>query len=139
MAFGQSAGPPATHRQLQDLTEMIHAAGHTDFRDARGPLGLNQRQAGGRFTRDEADELIERLRAEAEANEVADLLESAAEEIAAPPPATRSPKRSAPPPRTPAPRRSAQDLPTAEQLGAIPDAVLAAELQRRGWIVMEGT
>ncbi len=139
MAFGQSAGPPATHRQIQDLTEMIHAAGHTDFRDARGPLGLNQRQAGGRFTRDEADELIERLQAEAEANEVADLLESAAEDTAAPPPATRSPKRSAPPPRTPAPGRTPQDSLGADQLSAIPDDVLAAELQRRGWIVVEGT
>ena len=36
-------------------------AGHTSFRDARGPLGLTQRQAGGKFTRDEASTLIDQL------------------------------------------------------------------------------
>jgi len=39
---------------LQDL-------GHSDFRDARGPMGLTQRQAGGKFTRDEAAALVKRL------------------------------------------------------------------------------
>ncbi|HRW39654.1 MAG TPA: hypothetical protein P5254_18285, partial [Aquihabitans sp.] len=67
MAFGQQSGPPATHRQLQDLLELVIAAGHVDLRDARGPLGLTQRQAAGRFTSDEADALIERLQAEADA------------------------------------------------------------------------
>ena len=46
MAFGQAAGPPASRRQVETLAELVRAAGHTDFRDARGPLGLNQRQAG---------------------------------------------------------------------------------------------
>ncbi|MBK5286949.1 MAG: hypothetical protein JJE46_00645 [Acidimicrobiia bacterium] len=128
MAFGQAAGPPATHRQLQDLTDLIHAAGHTDFRDARGPLGLNQRQAGGRFTRDEADALIARLQAEAEADEVADLLESAAETPAAPSASKR----------TPSPGRTRSESAAIDRLHTIPDAALAAELQRRGWIVMEG-
>src|SRR3954468_14218581 len=68
MAFGQAAGPPASRRQVETLGELVRAAGHTDFRDARGPLGLNQRQAGGRFTRDEADALIARLEAEADAD-----------------------------------------------------------------------
>src|SRR3954452_18570930 len=66
MAFGQAAGPPASRRQVETLGELIRAAGHRDFRDARGPLGLNQRQAGGRFTRDEADALITRLETEAD-------------------------------------------------------------------------
>src|SRR3546814_16675817 len=66
MAFGQQSGPPATHRQVQQLTELLQAAGHSDFRDARHPLGLTQRQAGGKFTRDEAADLIARLEAEAE-------------------------------------------------------------------------
>src|SRR4051812_2852388 len=72
MAFGQAAGPPASRRQVETLGELVRAAGHTDFRDARGPLGLNQRQAGGRFTRDEADALIARLEADADADAEAD-------------------------------------------------------------------
>lgn len=135
MAFGQSAGPPATHRQLHELTELIHAAGHSDFRDARGPLGLNQRQAGGRFTRDEADALIARLHAAAEADEVAALLASAAGETVSP-----APDRPEPAPSRPAPTRRPQAAAaTTAQLRAVPDDVLAAELQRRGWIVVEGT
>jgi hypothetical protein len=47
---------------MRELTELLHAAGHSDFRDARGPMGFTQRQAGGKFTRDEADEFIAALR-----------------------------------------------------------------------------
>ncbi len=114
MAFGQPAGPPASYRQVQQLTDLILAAGHVDFRDARGPLGLNQRQAGGKFTRDEADELIARLEAEAEAGG----------EPGADPPTRVAPVR----------RRDAERLALVRRL---PDDVLAAELQRRGWVVME--
>lgn len=110
MAFGQSSGPPATGKQVQRLEELLLDAGHVDFRDARGPLGLNQRQAAGRFTRDEADALIERLEQEAEADGPAD-----------------SPAAVAPPAAGKAQR----------QLRDVPDDVLAAELQRRGWVVME--
>ena len=116
MAFGQPAGPPASFRQVQQLTDLILAAGHVDFRDARGPLGLNQRQAGGKFTRDEAEELIARLETEAEA-------ESGGEPVAEPSP-TVAPVR----------RRDAERLALVRKL---PDDVLAAELQRRGWVVME--
>jgi hypothetical protein len=63
MPFGQHAGPPATSRQLDELLELLHAAGHEGFRDARGPMRFTQRQAAGKFTRAEADELIDRLRA----------------------------------------------------------------------------
>jgi hypothetical protein len=63
MPFGQHPGPPATSRQLDELLDLLHAAGHEGFRDARGPLRFTQRQAAGKFTRDEADELIDRLRA----------------------------------------------------------------------------
>jgi hypothetical protein len=110
MAFGQPAGPPASAKQMRRLQELILAAGHTDFRDARGPLQLNQRQAGGRFTRDEADEFIARLEAEVEG-------ESQPVETSAF--------------TTPAVGAAQQ------KLQSIPDAVLAAELQRRGWIVVE--
>jgi hypothetical protein len=112
MAFGQSSGPPATGKQVQRLEALLQEAGHADFRDARGPLGLNQRQAAGRFTRDEADALIERLEREADG-----LGPSG-------PPAEAAP----PEPRTTRATRQLRD---------VPDDVLAAELQRRGWVVME--
>ena len=112
MAFGQSPGPPATGRQLQALTELVEAAGYTDFRDARGALGLNQRQAGGRFTRDEADELTRRLEDEAAGMDTPD----------------------GPVSGPPARLRRTRSMP---ELAEVPDDVLAAELQRRGWVVLE--
>jgi hypothetical protein len=65
MAFGQASGSPATGQQVRELIELLGAAGHSGFRDARGPMGFTQRQAGGKFTRDEAEAFIERLNAEA--------------------------------------------------------------------------
>ncbi len=123
MAFGQAAGPPASRRQVETLGELLRAAGHTDFRDARGPLGLNQRQAGGRFTRDEADALITRLEAEADAGPDAD---------AQPESATSAPTR-----RAPARTTNRRDNNAANSLHRVPAELLAAELQRRGWVVME--
>lgn len=106
MAFGQSPGPPATHRQLRELLELVVAAGHEDFRDARGPLGFTQRQAAGKFTRDEADAYIVRLRADLDGE--------------------------------PAPPVATERLSSAEQaLRRVSTERLAAELQRRGWIVVE--
>jgi hypothetical protein len=61
MAFGQQAGPPATAKQVQYLESLVLKAGHSSFRDARGPLGLTQRQSSGKFTRDEASTLIDQL------------------------------------------------------------------------------
>jgi hypothetical protein len=116
MAFGQQSGPPATARQVQDLLALLQRAGHTDFRDARGPLGLTQRQAAGKFTRGEADELIQQLEEAEEAGDAGVGQEA--------PTAQRSPA----PPR----------LSTSEQaLRRMPAERLAAELQRRGWVVME--
>jgi hypothetical protein len=110
MAFGQQSGPPAPARLVQELLELLHDAGHTDFRDARGPMGFTQRQAGGKFTADEATAFIEQLQAEAFER----------------------------PPLAPAAAKPATRLTAAEKAaGEIPDAVLAAELQRRGWIVVE--
>lgn len=120
MAFGQQPGPPASARQMAQLTELVLAAGHTDLRDARGPLGLNQRQAGGRFTRDEADELIARLEAAAEGEgEHAALGRSPEPVVAA------------------AARVDRRDAQRREQLARVPAEALAAELQRRGWVVLE--
>ena len=111
MAFGQASGPPASHSQMRELTELLQAAGHSDFRDARGPMGFTQRQANGKFTRDEADEFIAALQEAAEG---------------APDPAPDSAR----------PKPAQRDRSHA-QLEKFSDEQLAAELQRRGWVVME--
>ena len=108
MAFGQSTGRPATGRQVNELLELLNQAGHTDFRDARGPMGFTQRQAGGKFSADEADAFIEQLNEESQRSD-------------------------APPAPAPSAKLTAAD----RALRTIPDATLAAELQRRGWIVVE--
>jgi hypothetical protein len=61
MAFGQRSGPPASAKQLKELLTVLKNVGHSDFRDARGPMGFTQRQAAGKFTRDEAAAFIDRL------------------------------------------------------------------------------
>lgn len=109
MAFGQASGPAATARQVQELLELLKRAGHVDFRDARGPMGFTQRQAAGKFTRDEATSFIERLQEE-----------GLADPSAAPAPA-------------PAPARAALDDDPA--MRRMTDEQLAAELRRRGWVV----
>lgn len=111
MSFNKPSGPPASAQQMRRLEELIRAAGHEDFRDTRGPLGLTQRQAAGRFTRDEADAFIENLEAH----------ENPEDPGAVARPVISQPKMSE------AERR----------VRSIPDSILAAELQRRGWIVVE--
>ncbi len=86
---------------------LLQEAGHSDFRDARGPMGFTQRQAAGKFTRSEADALLEQLR-DSEPNEV-----EAAE--------------------VPIWRKSVQE----DLLSQIPVERLAVELRRRGWTVLE--
>jgi hypothetical protein len=108
MAFGQQAGPPASASQMKELSALLHDAGHSDFRDARGPMGFNQRQAAGKFTRDEATAFIDRLQ-EAE-------FEAASPALAEPPAAL-----------------SLDEL----AMRRMPSEHLAAELQRRGWSVSE--
>jgi hypothetical protein len=107
MAFGQQQGPPASARQVQELLALLQEAGHSDFRDARGPMGFTQRQAAGKFTRTEADALLERLRD----------------------PEPDSEKSI----EVPIWRRSVQE----EVLSQIPAERLAVELRRRGWTVVE--
>jgi hypothetical protein len=120
MAFGQQSGPPATARQVQELLGLLHDAGHVDFRDARGPMGFTQRQAAGKFTRDEADAFIEQL-------QEAEMAESAEPGGGA---GAGAPVRDA---RPAAVRQTAAEL----ALRKVPAEQLAAELQRRGWVVME--
>jgi hypothetical protein len=123
MAFGQQAGPPATGKQLKDLLALLQDAGHEGFRDARGPMGFSQRQAGGKFTRDEADAFIQQLE---ESGDVG--TDHPSPDAHADPTAVQ-----------PRPKARASDKPTAEQRAVrrMSAGVLAAELQRRGWVVME--
>jgi hypothetical protein len=113
MSFGQPSGPPATARQLRELIELLEQAGHSDFRDARGPMGFTQRQAAGKFSRDEADAFIEQLQAAAELDDA--------------PAAVATPAAAIAPKRPTAAERAVRDA---------SDELLAAELQRRGWIVV---
>jgi hypothetical protein len=108
MAFGQQAGPPASRREIEELLTLLQESGHTDFRDARGPMGFTQRQAAGKFTRDEAAAFIARLQEGGASGEPAEA-------------------------RPPSPRPSAAE----KALGRFPTEQLAAELQRRGWVVLE--
>ncbi len=87
---------------------LLKDAGHTDFRDARGPMGFTQRQAAGKFTSDEAAAFIDRLQ-EAE-------FDGGAQRDAEPPTSLSFEEQ--------AMRRMAPEL-------------LAAELRRRGWTVTE--
>ena len=125
MAFGQASGTPASHSQLRELTELLEAAGHSGFKDARGPMGFTQRQASGKFTRDEADEFIAALQeAEHESSEPA------------PAPAPSRSKPAAARPKSVRPKAT-QRAGATSSLESVSDEELAAELQSRGWVVME--
>ena len=131
MAFGQSSGPPANGKQLRELLELLEAAGHSDYRDARGPMGFSQRQAAGKFTSGEADEFIERLQTESHGD--------GPPPGSHPPPAARAPKPAAPKsaPRKTAAKRPSTPPAATTSLSGVPVEELAAELQRRGWVVLE--
>ena len=127
MSFGQPSGPPASAKQMRELLTLLEQAGYDGFRSARGPLGFTQRQGGGKFTRDEADAVIEQVRAELEAAEGETEGESGGvAEVEAPP---AEPVR---PVARPARQSSADQV-----LRRFTSQQLAAELQRRGWVVME--
>ena len=107
MAFGQQTGPPASAKDVKELLSLLQDFGHSDFRDARGPMGLTQRQAAGRFTRDEAAALIDRLR-QAKVDGTAPVAGSPAVFVSA----------------------------VEQALRRMPAEHLAAELKRRGWTVV---
>jgi hypothetical protein len=107
MAFGQPSGPSASARQVQELLTLLRDAGHSDFRDARGPMGFTQRQAAGKFTRDEVAAFIDRLQ-DAEFDGAAPVGVAAS-------------------------RLSAQE----QLIRHLPAETLAVELRRRGWTVIE--
>lgn len=122
MAFGQPSGPPAAQRDVAQLAELLDQLGYTSFREARHPFGLTQRQAAGRFTRDEAAALATRLESEvaglADGTDGAGGAEPGGEDAAPPV------------------RRVRAGTPQADPkvvLAGLPDAALADELALRGW------
>jgi hypothetical protein len=128
MAFGQNSGPAASRRQVQELLELLEDAGHSGFRDARGPMGFTQRQANGKFTTDEADGFIAQLLdAQHRGNTDTDTRAEASE------PADEAAATSALDRVKPSPKLTAAD----RAIRRLSDEELATELQRRGWIVME--
>ncbi len=120
MSFGRQSGPPASAKQVKYLLSLIEKEGHTGFRDARGPLGLTQRQAGGKFTKSEASELIDRLlNGEGGADDGSDGTDGESRAAAAE-------------------YDSAAERLEAEQasiLRGMPAGLMAGELERRGWTV----
>ena len=127
MAFGQQSGPPASAREIAQLEELLGVAGYSSFREARHPYGLSQRQAGGKFSRAEADDLLRRLTDEAEStssDSPAGAVAAVAEQAVTANRATAD--------RT-AQRRADRQ---AEAVAALPDDLLADELVRRGWVCM---
>lgn len=107
MAFGQQPGPPASASQVRELVSLLKDAGYSDFREARGPMRFSQRQAGGKFSRDEAAEFIARLQDEESDRDISAGATTRGE--------------------------SAQD----QAMGVLTSEQLAGELRRRGWTVVE--
>ena len=166
MAFGQVAGPPASQRTVDEIAALLEARGYDSFKEARHPFGLTQRQAAGRFAVAEAEELLARLQADAEAgidgppdpdDEPAPRARSEraaqAKAIVARAERRRAPDRAAAQPR-PAPSRRtsagrASSAPSAsggadgrerarqeEAVVGFEAEVLATELTNRGWCVI---
>ncbi|MCD9622498.1 hypothetical protein [Rhabdothermincola salaria] len=123
MSFGARSGPPASAKQLAYLESLVEQAGFASFREARHPLGLTQRQAGGKFSKQEASALIDQLlNADAPTDDT-----------------DAGPPDLAHPTLSPAAERRAQaaaerlDAERALTLRGMPAELLAAELERRGW------
>jgi hypothetical protein len=113
MALGkQPSGPPASAKQVAYLQALLRAAGYADFREARHPFGLTQRQAGGKFTSREASALIDQL------------VDASGDEEPAP--------SAARPPPVEVEVEVEEADPSLARLAA---EVLAHELRRRGWEV----
>ena len=138
MSFGQPSGPPANRSQIATLLELLERARHSDFRDARGPLGFTQRQANGKFTVAEATAFIETLEAELDGEGApadAPPVKSTTPAIKAKrgEPAAAKADRAATTVKT----KPATKMTMSQVLRKAKDQDLAAELQRRGWVVLE--
>ena len=113
MAFGQQSGPPASTKQVAYLQALLRAAGYADFREARHPLGLTQRQAAGKFSSSVGSALIDHLVGAAARDETASASASGG---GRPPPVAVD-----------------------RRLADVTDEVLANELRRRGWEIRAPT
>jgi hypothetical protein len=116
MGFGDS-GPPASSKQISYLLALVQKAGHASFGDARGPLGLTQKQSRGKFTAQEASELIDRLLQDPTASsfDAVEIVRTRKDEVAEQ-------------------RRLAEQGRIVRGLAA---DILADELRLRGWAVFE--
>lgn len=123
MSLGAS-GPPATPKQVQYLAALLEKAGYPTWRDARRPLGLTQRQAGGKFTRREASDLIDRLLAAADGSD------AGSGDSPGDGSGTGRDADAGPTPDEIHLANARQDL-----ARGLPADVLADELRRRGWTV----
>ena len=120
MSFGQSA-PSASPKQIAYLLSLVKQAGHDGFRDGRGPLGLTQRQAAGKFSKSEASTLIDLLlNGETSDGDDGGGGANGASAISGE--------------RISATERLALDR--ADLLRGMPAELLAGELERRGWAVI---
>jgi hypothetical protein len=103
----------------------VKQAGHDGFRDGRGPLGLTQRQAAGKFSKAEASTLIDLLLNGEASGDDGGRNDGGRHDSG--PTAIRGERISAT-------ERLALDR--AELLRGMPAELLAGELQRRRWAVM---
>jgi len=108
VSFNQQ-GPPASAKQVAYIQALLRKAGYDDFRTARTEYRLTQRQARGKFTKNEASALIDRLTSTDDENPTVSVVEES-DDFA-----------------------SAQSL----LIRGFPADVLADELRRRGWSVAE--
>jgi len=106
-------------------------------------MGFTQRQAGGKFTRDEAEAFIEQLETEihgdgppADSRPPAPRATAPTSKIAPRQDQPRT-KRANPAPKAAKPAKSSKAAGDAPDLTDVPVEALAAELQRRGWVVLE--
>ena len=124
MSFGARSGPPASAKQLAYLESLLEQAGYAGFREARHPFGLTQRQAGGKFSKQEASTLIDQLLAGEDGGD-APSPDAAVDDV--------SPARSAAAERRARAASERLDAERALVLQGMPSELLVAELERRGW------
>jgi len=116
-----ASGPPASVKQVAYLASLLEKAGYASFREARHPFGLSQRQAGGKFTVQEASGLIDQL---LNTDVSPDTPTAAGDSFVAPDAATDAANEKI---------RATQ----ATMLRGVPADLLSDELLRRGWSVRE--
>lgn len=106
MTFGQESGPPASAKQIRELLASSRTSA-TPTSAMHGPMRFTQRQAAGKFPRDEAEAFVgQLLDAESDGSNPVD---------------------------APAWRQRAQE----QVMSCVPSEQLAAELRCRRWTANE--